>query len=29
MVMRVQESDPRRDASLVDRSWSPKLWSAF
>ena len=29
MVMRVQESDPRRDATSVDQSRSSKLWSAI
>ena len=29
MVMRVQESDPRRDATLADKSQGPKLWSAI
>ena len=29
MVMRVQESDPRRDATSADQSRGPKLWSAI
>ena len=29
IIMRVQKSDPRRDASSTDRSQSPKQWSAF
>ena len=29
MVMKVQESDPRRDATSADQSRCPKLWSAI